>query len=146
MTGAAVLIRSKGFMESSFPAVPASPACVPIKQAWAAYVRNRWRKNTLWEIQREWGLSEGEARNLLYGAVSLRTLEKIGSHRNGGLRLELHLLFFRWRTSLEGYAQQLEQENERERLREDARLKSEGIALSRLASCVGLRAQDVSLL
>lgn len=126
MTGYAVTIRNDFISASSAKAKP-------VQQTWAAYVRQRWPQNALSAIQREWDLTEGEARNLLYAHASLRTIEKIGLHRHGGLRLELDMLLRRWGTSLEAYAHTQEQEHERARLSQEARIQSERLALSRLA-------------
>jgi hypothetical protein len=63
-----------------------------IEQALARHVRNRWPSNTLDHIGREWGLSTGEARGVLYAQASRRTLNKIIRHRRGGWKLWIELI------------------------------------------------------
>lgn len=63
-----------------------------IENALAAHVRNRWPTNTLDQIAREWGLTTGEARGVLYAQASRRTLNKIIRHRRGGWKLWIELL------------------------------------------------------
>lgn len=60
-------------------------APLPTKQAWAKYVRNRWRENAVGYVQAEWNLSDGEARGLVYAQASQRTIDKIRAHKRGGL-------------------------------------------------------------
>lgn len=63
-----------------------------VEQALAAHVRNRWPTNTLAHIEREWGLTTGEARGCLYAQASRATLNKIIRHRQGGWRLGIELI------------------------------------------------------
>ena len=126
MTGAAVAIRSNSISKTS-------SSVRSIQHTWAAYVRGRWPRGALCEMQREWDLTEGEARNVLYGHASLNVIDKIGRHRNGGWRLELDMLLNRWSASLNDLADQHEREVEHARQREEARRQSEKLALSRLA-------------
>ena len=69
---------------------------VDTKTAWAKYVRNRWPQNVVCEVQREWGLSDGEARGLVYATVSQRTIDKIRSHGRGGLLILLEVEALAW--------------------------------------------------
>jgi len=62
------------------------------KDGLAAYARRRWQTHTVKSIEREWDLSTDEAKNLLQGRTSLRTIEKILSHKNGGWSLALPIL------------------------------------------------------
>ena len=62
------------------------------KDGLAAYARRRWPTHTVKSIEREWDLSTDEAKNLLQGRTSLRTIEKILSHKNGGWSLALPIL------------------------------------------------------
>jgi hypothetical protein len=90
------------------------------KAAWASYVRNRWATNTLAEIMREFPLSEGEARRLLYADGSQAVFDKCMDSPNGGPLLALDMLLVKWRLSAEDLAQRLEEKHERDRLREEA--------------------------
>lgn len=62
------------------------------KDGLAVYARRRWQTHTVKSIEREWDLSTDEAKNLLQGRTSLRTIEKILSHKNGGWSLALPIL------------------------------------------------------
>lgn len=73
------------------------------KNAWARYVRNRWRTNTLCEIQSEWDLTEGQARGLLYAQASQSTIDAILEHPRGGFGLGLLILEIKTQTTLESY-------------------------------------------
>src|SRR6185369_5350630 len=75
MRAAVQEISSKSFARSS--------SRKSTKNAWAAYVRNRWPANTLGAIQAEWDLTEGEARGVLYAQASQPTIDKILDHPNG---------------------------------------------------------------
>lgn len=57
-----------------------------------AHVQQRWPTHTLKNIERCWDLSPDEAKRLLRGEASLRTIEKILSHKNGGWSLALPIL------------------------------------------------------
>lgn len=57
-----------------------------------AYVQRRWPTHTLKNIERCWDLTPDEAKRLLRGEASLRTIEKILSHKNGGWSLALPIL------------------------------------------------------
>lgn len=71
-------------------------SATPTKQAWAAYVRRRWRENAVSHVQAEWDLTPGEARGLVYGSVSQNTLDKIAQHPRGGLEIEFCVIAQRW--------------------------------------------------
>lgn len=43
-------------------------------------------------VQREWSLSADEAKGLLRGQTSIRTMEKVLQHKNGGWRVGLAIL------------------------------------------------------
>ena len=116
----------------------------PMREVWASYVRNRWPKNTLGSIMQEFDLTEGEARNLLYSHGSQNTFDKCGAHKNGGPLLELDLLMHRWQTSLTEIAQEKERRQAHERERQEARIQSERLALSRLASLETTQAEAVA--
>ena len=103
------------------------------RRAWADYVKRRWPTNTVKQVQDEWDLTDGEARGIVYGTASQRTLDRIDSHKNGGVMLALDLLCVRFRTSLEDVAAKLEEQNAHERNREAARIQRRGHALRALA-------------
>lgn len=106
-------ISSKSFGKSS--------SRLSTKNAWAKYVRNRWRANTLGSVQIEWNLTEGEARGVVYAQASQTTIDKILDHKNGGFWLGLEIQCIRWGTSLE---EQITQRAEDAR-REEARSRAE---------------------
>lgn len=56
-----------------------------IENTLAAHVRNRWPTNTLAHIEREWSLTTGEARGVLYAQASRATINKILRPRGAGL-------------------------------------------------------------
>ncbi len=57
-----------------------------------ACAHRRWPTHTLKNIERCWDLTPDEAKRLLRGEASLRTIEKILSHKNGGWSLALPIL------------------------------------------------------
>lgn len=58
----------------------------------ADYARRRWPTHTAKNIEREWDLTTDEAKNLLKGQTSLRTIEKVLAHKNGGWHVALPIL------------------------------------------------------
>lgn len=62
------------------------------KSGLRAYVKRQWPTHTLKNIERCWDLTPDEARRLNKGEASLRTVEKILSHKNGGWSLALPIL------------------------------------------------------
>lgn len=69
-----------------------SPLDAGFKDGLAELARRRWPTHTQKTIEREWNLSTDEAKGLLRGQASLRTIEKILSHKNGGWRIALPIL------------------------------------------------------
>lgn len=55
-----------------------------IENALASIVRRRWPAQTVLRIEREWDLTNGEARGVLYGYASRATFNKILRPRRGG--------------------------------------------------------------
>lgn len=107
-------ISSKSVGDSSFP--------LSTKNAWAKYVRNRWPANTLCAIQAEWGLTEGEARGVLYAQASQPTIDKILDREEakaalGAFKLGLIILEIRTHTKLANYIVREAEEAAHERLR-----------------------------
>ncbi len=107
-------------MAVAYKSIPKSAKARTTKEAWASYVRNRWPQNTLAEIRREFPLSEGEARRLLYADGSQVVFDKCMDSPNGGPLLALDMLLVRWRLSAEDLAQKLEEKHEHERLRQES--------------------------
>lgn len=84
MTGAVVKISNENCRKSDID--------FGLENALAAHVRRRWPTNTLDNIAREWGLTVGEARGVLYAQASRPTLNKIIRHRRGGWKLWVELI------------------------------------------------------
>lgn len=72
---------------------------VPTKQAWADYVRRRWPENCVAHVQREWSLSEGEARGVVFSSISQRVIDQIRAHKRGGLTVVLAVEATAWGTT-----------------------------------------------
>lgn len=89
MQGLAMQIPSKSVRLSS---EPRSTTC----EAWASYVRRRFPQNCLAMCQREWDLSEGRARGLVWSQATQRTIEQILAHPRGGVRVLLAVEAIRW--------------------------------------------------
>lgn len=92
-----------------------------IENALAAWARNRWPANTLAKIEREWGLTNGEARGVLYGYASKSTINKILRPRTGGwvarlraFRLGVHIVSVVTEVAFDQFL-----EHEQERLRDE---------------------------
>ena len=107
-------------MIGAYKSIPKSERARTTKAAWAAYVRNRWPENTLANIMREFPLTEGEARRLLYADGSQAAFDKCMDSPAGGPLLALDMLLVRWRLSAEDLALKLEEKHENERLRQEA--------------------------
>jgi len=122
MRAATVEISSKSVRNSAFR--------LNTKNAWAKHVRNRWPVNTLAMIQREWDLTEGQARGVLYAQASQSTIDEIMDTEDrkrplGAFRLGLIILEIRTATTLADYIEQQAQGARRERIeweREEHRL------------------------
>lgn len=126
MSGAVGKISSKSFAGSSFR--------LTTKNAWAKYVRNRWRTNTLAEIQAEWDLTEGEARGVLYAQASQATIDKILEHKRGGFGLGLEILAIKTATTLEQHITEQAEEARRERAEWEARERRLATLRARVAA------------
>ena len=90
-------------MEFSSKSVARSSARRGTKDAWAEYVRRRWKINCVAAAQAEWDLTEGEAKGLVYGQASQPTIDKILDHHRGGFRLGLAILELRTQTALANF-------------------------------------------
>ena len=123
--------------EFSSKSIRTSSYRLTTKNAWAKHVRARWPQNTLAEIQREWDLTEGEARGLLYAQASQPTIDKCLDHPNGGFRLGLLILCLRMQTTLEDYIETVEREAENDRVRAAARERHARSLRHRLAGAEG---------
>jgi len=62
------------------------------KEALADYARRHWPTHTIKSVERAWDLTTDEAKGLLRGQASLRTVEKVLAHKNGGWRVALPIL------------------------------------------------------
>ncbi len=71
------------------------------KNAWAQWARRRWPNNGLKGAMADFGLSEGEARGLIYATVSQSTIDKLLEHRFGGFALGLEILAIKTGITLE---------------------------------------------
>jgi len=114
MTGLAVTVSDNNIRHSSLR--------LSTKNAWAKYVRNRWRTNTLCAIQDEWDLTAGEARGVLYAQASQPTIDKILHHPRGGFRLGLTILEIMTQTALDTFLRAERERLSRERAEYDAQI------------------------
>ena len=65
---------------------------VSTRQAWARYVRNRfYGQKLLFRVMEEWGLTEGEARGVIYAQASQNTIDKIKQPPRGGWLVTLQV-------------------------------------------------------
>lgn len=87
-----------------------------MKEALASFVRTRWPTHTQKTIEREWGLTIDEAKGLIKGQASVRTIEKVLGHKNGGWAVALPVMGSVIGHDLADYIRQ-----ERARLEEEAR-------------------------
>lgn len=69
---------------------------ITTQQAWAAYLRQRFRENCLAHTMREFDLTEGRARGAVYGTITQRTIDEILAHRNGGPTVALAVEATAW--------------------------------------------------
>jgi hypothetical protein len=132
MRAATVEISSKSVRESSFP--------LSTKNAWAKYVRNRWPTNTLCAVQAEWGLTEGEARGVLYAQASQPTIDKILDREEakrplGAFKLGLVILQIRTQTDLSEFIIRQAEEAAHERLRWEQEERRLAELQARLSGC-----------
>lgn len=91
------------------------------KNALARIVRRRWRSRTVQFVIDEWGLTEGEARGVVYAQASQTTIDKIKQHPNGGWRLSLEIDALVIGLPFEQFIQEQAGEARRERIESEAR-------------------------
>lgn len=108
------------------------------KEAWAQYVRRRWPQNTVNHCSIEWDLTDGEARGLVFGQASQRTIDKVLDHPRGGFGLGLLILEIRTQIALGGWLQSERERLEHEAARAAADAHSFGEMASRLPAGLGL--------
>lgn len=108
-------------MEISSKSVARSSGRTSTKNAWARYVRRRWATNGVKAAMAEWGLSEGEAKGLLYAQASQPTIDKIIDHPRGGFALGLEILVLKTGINLEQFIELEAEEAANERARWEAR-------------------------
>lgn len=73
-----------------------------MRNAWAAYVRERWPTNTQAMVEREWTLTPGRANGVVWANITQNTIDMILDHPRGGLLVMLAVLAKKWRTDLAG--------------------------------------------
>ncbi len=75
---------------------PFNGACSPLdggfKDGLADFARIHWPVHTQKSVEREWDLTTDEAKGLIRGQASLRTIEKVLGHKNGGWRVALPIV------------------------------------------------------
>lgn len=123
-------IPSKSFAQSSLS--------VGTKNAWARYVRRRWRASTLAMIQAEWDLTEGEARGVLYAQASQSTIDKILRHERGGFGLGLEILAHVTGETLEQFIERQALEARHEQSQHEARERHLAALSARLSGGRGV--------
>jgi hypothetical protein len=120
------------YVEFSDDFIATSATRLSTKNAWGLYVRRRWPQNTVKQAMAEWGLTDGEARGLVFAQVSQPTIDKIIDHKRGGFALGLLILEIRTQTALRSWLQ-----TERERLSHEAnRAEADAAALGEMAACL----------
>lgn len=98
-----------------------------MENALAGIVRRRWPSATADNAAAEWGLTEGEAKGVVYATASRTTLNKILKHRRGGLGLWLEIIAEVTGERLDSYITRQAEEAARERDRwtaEEQRLET----------------------
>lgn len=70
------------------------PTACGLREAFAEVARRRCGGDvgTLGRTMREWGLSADQARGLIEGKTSIRTMEMVLQHKNGGWRVGLTIM------------------------------------------------------
>jgi hypothetical protein len=97
MSGAVVKISYENFRTSS------KSVGFSTKNAWARWARQRYPNNGVKGLMAEFGLTEGEAKGLIYAQASQPTIDKLLDHPRGGFGLGLEILAIRTGISLEQY-------------------------------------------
>lgn len=67
------------------------PADFGLRNALAGYVRRRWPHLTIAAVSAEWGLTEGQARGVVYATPGHGVIDEIIKHKRGGWPLLLEL-------------------------------------------------------
>jgi len=125
-------------VEISSKSVVKSTPGLSTKNAWAQYVRRRFRgANLVKACQGEWRLTENEARGLVYAQASQRTIDKVldaeGPFKGFGLGLEI--LAIKQGVKLEQYIEKQAEEARRAR----AEYEAEERRLEALSASLGER-------
>lgn len=121
-------------MEISEQSFGLSAAKLTTKNAWAQYVRRRWPANCIKHVMAEWGLTDGEARGVVFAQASQASIDKILDHPKGGFALGLTILEIRMQTRLKAWVQ-----SEQERLTHEAN-RNAALAADLAAMAAGLPA------
>lgn len=111
------------------------PADYGMKNALAAYVRRRWPENTVKSVMREFDLSEGKARGVVFANSTFSALDHINQHPRGG-----PLLIAQIAAAAAGRCLVAEAEKERERERKSWEAMDRG--LGRLSGSLGALVRD----
>lgn len=82
--------------------VKSTDRSLPTKLAWQAYLRGQFPRDCMAHVMRTFNLTDGEARGAVFGTISQRTIDKILSHRNGGVSVALAVEATAWGTSIRG--------------------------------------------
>lgn len=113
-----------------------------LENALAKLARNRWPEKTVTYVQREWSLTEAEARNVVYATASKSVLNKILRHKRGGAKLGVELVFDVTNSNLEGYIQERAREAAVEAAKWDAEQRRLAILEARVSGRCGLVGRD----
>jgi hypothetical protein len=108
-----------------------------MENALAAICRRRWPSNPIDHIAREWGLTEGQARGVLYAQASRTTLNAVLRHRRGGLRLWLDIIAEVTGEKLEQYIINQAEEARREQAKYEAEVRRLDAMQARLSGRLG---------
>ena len=108
------------------------------KHALARLVRRRWEHKPIDACMAEWGLTEGEARGLVYGLASQRTIDKIKQHPRGGWRIILEADALVTGCSVLDFIQSETARIENDRRRADAELARLGQMARALPAVLGV--------
>lgn len=134
MRAAVIEISSKSVGKTTFR--------LSTKNAWAQYVRRRFNgTNLVKACQSEWGLTENEARGLVYAQASQRTIDKVLEAEGpfGGFGLGLEILAIKTGVHLEAFIEKQGEVARHERAAWEAEERRLEALSARVADGRGLR-------